>query len=781
MGPVIDDGNARRSCYEKALAGLHAVVDVAELLLREVEELAPFLAVGERLLEQHEEVAVQDEGPSLRVVQQVGGVLGDAGGDEAELPAFRPQPGQVADGRGMPEEPLHLVDVEPRRHAPVEIPVHAVADELEGGDHAERAHAVRKVSEAEAHHGVVELHVAGVVEDGQRAVHISLQAKRDEARLGIGLVLQLLVNVPDEHLAPLLLRFREGLLEAAAHDGALGVGLALVAVGHRRAAQRDERLGLRCDLELLRLVGHVGDAHRVEEVPGVGGEPDVPSPAGHGGGAELLGGIEDDDLVVGVGEARVGDLALGLEALAASGFASHEAHGACEFLAVGDDEVQGMAVLAVVAAAFLVELEGGEGALDGDLVGEHVALDVDLARPQGEDGVQPLQLPVAQGGELDAVRLGGGHQAHDLVLEFLAAGRVGHRQAAVAEQVLAVIFQAVEHVLRFVARVAQLRGEQRVVIALLDSAHLVLHHLLVDPVEALLHEGERLVLLEGSDVGRDDEGDGQVNHVGQAPVRKVALEAAERHHLAPHAVDGELVVAAVGLEVHEVRRDEVLGRRAPVRGELRPVEAEGRLARAQDRMDEPRAFGAVQRDDVAADAGQHARGHRPHAREHGDGAFGILGLYREGDVALAHQVRHPFEHLRVQDVVVLRGERAGGVVTHLEEGAVADLRVVNGPVDEGHLHADIRREAVVEHPHALAYRSLRLVARRLVADVAETIGAAVGSEVVHRNAVAEQRLVGNGFRDVAGALPPSLAALLIGCSGLLLDETWAHSSHRPSS
>ena len=117
-----------------------------------------------------------------------------------------------------------------------------------------------------------------------------------------------------------------------------------------------------------------------------------------------------------------------------------------------------MAVLAVVATALLVELEGGERALDRYLVGEHVALHVDLARPQRQGGVQALALPVVQGRELDPVGLGGRDEAPYPVLELLAGRRVGHRHAAVAEQALTVVLEALEHVLRLLARVAQLGG-----------------------------------------------------------------------------------------------------------------------------------------------------------------------------------------------------------------------------------------------------------------------------------------------------------------------------------
>ena len=64
----------------------------------------------------------------------------------------------------------------------------------------------------------------------------------------------------------------------------------------------------------------------------------------------------------------------------------------------------------------------------------------------------------SEGRELDPVGLGGRDEAPYPVLELLAGRRVGHRHAAVAEQALTVVLEALEHVLRLLARVAQLGG-----------------------------------------------------------------------------------------------------------------------------------------------------------------------------------------------------------------------------------------------------------------------------------------------------------------------------------
>lgn len=106
-------------------------------------------------------------------------------------------------------------------------------------------------------------------------------------------------------------------------------------------------------------------------------------------GRVLARGVEDDDLVIGVSEDGVLNLALDGERLAGAGLARDEAHGARQALAVAEHEVRGLLVLAVVAAARLRELLGREGHLYGDLGGGHHAGDLHVAVPSGSTEFRP--------------------------------------------------------------------------------------------------------------------------------------------------------------------------------------------------------------------------------------------------------------------------------------------------------------------------------------------------------------------------------------------------------
>ena len=71
-------------------------------------------------MQQHK-VGVEHHGASALVGEHVGGVLGDACADEVELAALRPELSEVVDDRGMPEQRLHLVDVEPGGDPSVDV------------------------------------------------------------------------------------------------------------------------------------------------------------------------------------------------------------------------------------------------------------------------------------------------------------------------------------------------------------------------------------------------------------------------------------------------------------------------------------------------------------------------------------------------------------------------------------------------------------------------------------------------------------------------------------
>ena len=197
-----------------------------------VEQIGPGAAVERRLLVQEHEVGVEHHVAGLLVVEHVDAVLRDARGDEVELAALRPVLREVADDGGVPEERLHLVDVEPGRDAALVVVVHAVSDALKDGDDAEGAHVLGEVLEVDVGDAPLEAHVGGVVEERQRPLHVALVAQRDVPRLGLGLLPQDAVEVAQERVAPRLGGLAVRSLHAAADDGLVRLGKALRALRH---------------------------------------------------------------------------------------------------------------------------------------------------------------------------------------------------------------------------------------------------------------------------------------------------------------------------------------------------------------------------------------------------------------------------------------------------------------------------------------------------------------------------------------------------------------------
>ena len=167
--------------------------------------------------------------------------------------------------------------------------------------------------------------------------------------------------------------------------------------------------------------------------------------------------VEDDDLVFGVCEDGVEDLALDGEGLARPRLAADEAHGTRQQLAVAHDEVARLLGLPVVAAALLVELLAREGHLHGDLTGSKMAGDADMVPPERKHGVQRLLLPVVQRYDAERVSLCDGNYLLDLAIKLVERVRIGVHESRVDEEPLVLVAQEVQKLLCLLLRVAKLR------------------------------------------------------------------------------------------------------------------------------------------------------------------------------------------------------------------------------------------------------------------------------------------------------------------------------------
>ena len=707
------------------------------------------------------------------MVEHVDAVLGDARGDEVELAPFGPEPAEVRDDRGVAEQALHLVDVEPGGDAALEVAVHPVAHALEDRDDPEGAHVLGEVPEVDVGDAPVERHVRRAVEEGERALHVALVAQGYVPGLRLGLRPQDAVEVPEKGGAPLLVRVAVCPLDAAADDGLVGLREPLVPLGHGRAGQRQEGVYLEGHLGGARLVCDVGEVERVEVRVRVGGEPYALPAVRLDHGGVLPGGVEDDDLVLGVREDGVLYLALDGERLPRSGLAGDEAHGAREPLPIAQDEVRRLLVLPVVASSLVRELLRREGHLYGHLRGGHHPGNLDVVVPEGEYGVQALALAVVEGVRLDRVAPRRRHDLHHLLVEPLPRRRVRVHEPRVDVEPLVLVLEMVEQVLRLLLRVFELGGQYLEVVPLLDRSHLLVDDLLVHPCDPLLHEGDRLRLVHGLDVEGDREGDRQVDDVGEAAVRQLAAEPAEHEDLAPRVAGFEAGGAAFGLEVEGGGAHEVLRREPSSRADRVPGE-QVRLPGAQQPVQDADALGPREGSGGASHLGEGLLRVPAHSGEPRDRRVDGGRAHGEGEVALPDQVGHAFLHLVVEYPVVLLRVRRSLRVVGREEALRSDLLGGNGAVDHGELHAAVGAEVVEQLAPSGEDGALALLAGGLVADVLEHHRLAEKPFLDLSDPVGVHQVVAYGGVDVPSRAahppllrhPPRELALLLGDAAL---------------
>ena len=115
-----------------------------------------------------------------------------------------------------------------------------------------------------------------------------------------------------------------------------------------------------------------------------------------------------------------------------------------------------------------------------------------MVAPQGEHGVERVLLAVVEPDDPEGVPLGHGDHLLHLAVELLQAVGVGVDESCVYEEALVLVAQEVQELFRLLLGVPKLGRQDRVVVALLHRAHLLVDDLLVHPVELALHERERV-------------------------------------------------------------------------------------------------------------------------------------------------------------------------------------------------------------------------------------------------------------------------------------------------
>ena len=516
-------------------------------------------------------------------------------------------------------------------------------------------------------------------------------------------------------------------LHAALDDGLVHLGEGLAGLRRRRARLRQHGVDFERNLLRARHVLHGDRVEGVQERVGPHAEVVGRAAVAVGDGRVLARAVDDVNLVRRVGEDGAGHLRLGEHALAGTGLAADESHGAGQPLAVAHDEVAGVLVLAVVVAARVVKLLRREWHEDGDLRGGEHAANLHVVVPEREHGVQSPALAVIVGVHLDGVLAGGRDDAQDLRVELLLGLGVGVDEAGEDVEALVLVLQVVEDVFRLLLGVLEFLRHDGEVVALVHGRALLLDNLLVNPRAARADEVDGLGLVHGLDEPRDRHGQRQVHDVGQRAVGKLGAELLHDEHLPVHAVvQLEAVVEhAVRSPVDLRGRDAVLGGLRALGGDVLLVVEVERLVGVQQGVDDREALGAVHQVRLGPHGVEDAAGFRLDAGELARGVVCGLGAHRVGEVAVAADVRHALAHLVVEDVVedlrvVLRG--VVPLTGDVEELAVADLLLEERGVDDAHLHQRVRAELVVQAGERREHGLLLLVAHRVVAGVVEGDG-----------------------------------------------------------
>ena len=246
----------------------------------------------------------------------------------------------------------------------------------------------------------------------------------------------------------------------------------------------------------------------------------------------------------------------------------------------------------VVAPALLVELKRCEGHLHGDLSCGEIAGDVDVVHAERQHRVQSLALAVVERLDSERVSLPDRDDLLDLALKRIDRIRIGVDEACVGEEALVLVAKEVQELFCLLLGVAQFRRQDRIVVALLHGAHLLIDDLLVHPVELALHEREGVRLRDGLDVQVHRQRHRKIDDIREVVVLKHRTERADGEHASVRLVDPEDVRASAWLEVHERWCDQVARPRVRAGIHLVPGERE-RCLRAKLGVNRVQALGAV--------------------------------------------------------------------------------------------------------------------------------------------------------------------------------------------
>ena len=239
---------------------------------------------------------------------------------------------------------------------------------------------------------------------------------------------------------------------------------------------------------------------------------------------------------------------------------------------------------------------------------------------------------------------------------------------------------------------------------------------------------------------------------------ELAPEPSHEKGLGPDPVDEHARGGARGLEVDRGRGDDVLRAEPRLRGDHPPLEGDAPPGAKQGgHRGEP--LGPVHLPRLAAYPGERPLRVAPHARELGRGLGGRSRRGAEGEGPGPNEVRDALAHLVVEDAVVLPDERRRRSPGVAEELAAAHLVRRQGDVGNRELDRRAGAEVVPELAVGREHRTLRLLARRLVADVREGEAHREDPRLHLAQPVGKHRLVPDRRAGVARGGPDAAALL----------------------
>lgn len=300
------------------------------------------------------------------------------------------------------------------------VPHDSVVDGIEDNEHTDRLQCLAEIADVIADQTAFRIDVGGLCEGIERTVRKQLDRKSDVLRFGFGLLQKLLVEVFE----------RRNLSGAAAldkrtvHDLRTTVDQGFLLCGKLSAsyelfAKRQDKLALQKDRILgVRIFGfHI---HSIDVVLGVGSDIDDFAAERTDKSIILALRVNDNDVAL-IPKHKLDDFILCEERLTGTGYAEYKAVAVQKRTAVDKQQVFTDRVLSAVDAFRVIDLLCLERHKDSGGFRGQRSERIDLPKPVGKRGVQPVKLLILQRLELADMLSSNGEQRFRVGIQLLLA------------------------------------------------------------------------------------------------------------------------------------------------------------------------------------------------------------------------------------------------------------------------------------------------------------------------------------------------------------------------